>query len=138
MVNILHFRTCKVTDAIKAPASHFRASVMSLLLIARNRKVKAFLCLNWCTMHTRFCEFSHLIKKLKAGKRITQHSNAYCCLFYERRAAKNRLFAMFRDQNAEIYSAKAQDVSKHSCKTTPRTVAQTLDSVRGLHGKQMR
>lgn len=31
----------------ESSASQFRASVMSLLLIVRNREVKALLCLNW-------------------------------------------------------------------------------------------
>jgi hypothetical protein len=35
------------------------------------------------------------------GKRST-HSNTYCCLFYERRDAKNRLYAMSRDEMAEV------------------------------------
>jgi len=41
-------------------------------------------------------------------------------------------------QMAEVYSVKAQGVSKHLCKTTSGHVEQTLDTIRGLHGIKMR
>jgi len=60
---------------------------------------------------------------------MSTNSNTYCCLFYERRDVKNKLYAMFRNQMAEVYSVKAQAVSKGSCKITPRHVERTLDTI---------
>jgi hypothetical protein len=85
-----------------------------------------------------FVKGCHLIKKLKYGQ--NEHKIKYLLLsvLCKKGCVKNRLYAMFRNQMAELYSVKAQGVSKRSCKITPRHVEQTLDTIWDVHGKQMR